>query len=160
MVTAAAPVGVPRGMADMIDVTVSTKINRSADVVFAYMSNIANAPSWRTDVMEVSQTSAGPIGAGATFHLRMKPAMGVSEADLEVAECKPNTKLVLTINLGRFKSTHTGQFTAAGEATIYTEQIQVSMGGLMRLMEPLAKGMVRRSNARVLENLKRVLEQG
>ena len=72
----AAPVGVPSGMTDMIDVTVSTKINRSADVVFAYMSNIANAPSWRTDVMEVSQTSAGPTGAGAAFHLRLKPAMG------------------------------------------------------------------------------------
>ena len=73
---------------------------------------------------------------------------------------KPNTKLVLTINFGRFKSIHTGQFTAAGEATIYTEQIQVSMGGLMRLMDPQAKGMVRRSNAKVLENRKRILEQG
>lgn len=87
-------------------------------------------------------------------------AAPVSEADLEVAECKPNTKLVLTINFGRFKSTHIGQFAAAGEAMIYTERVQVSMGGLMRLMEPLAKGMVRRSNAKVLENLKRVLEQG
>ena len=145
----------------MINMTISTKIERPADAVFDYVSDVTNAPLWNTDVLEAVKTSDGPVRAGSTFRLRMKPAMGVSEADLEIADYKPKTELVRAIRFGRMSSTHASQFAGDGEATIYTEHVEVSMGGgLMGLLEPLFKGMVRRRNTAVVENLKRNLEEG
>ena len=145
----------------MIKVTVSIRINRPPEDVFDYVSDVTNSPSWNTDVLDVTKTSEGAIGAGSNFHLRMKPAMGNSEADLTITEFKPKTELVRAIRFGRMSSTHTSQFVGDGEATIYTEEIEVSMGGgLMGLLEPLFKGLVRKRNTGVLENLKRNLEQG
>jgi uncharacterized protein YndB with AHSA1/START domain len=145
----------------MISMTISTRIDRPADAVFDYVSDVTKAPAWNTDVLEAVKTSDGRVGAGSTFHLRMKPAMGISEADLEIADFKPKTELVRAIRFGRMSSTHASQITVDGEATIYTEQIEVSMGGgLMVLLEPFFKGMVRKRNTAVVENLKRNLEEG
>lgn len=145
----------------MINISISTKIDRPADAVFDYVSEITNSPSWNMDVLEVTKTSEGPIGAGSAFHLRMKPAMGNSEADLMITEFKPKTVLIRAIRFGRMSSTHSSQFASDGDATIYTEEIEVSMGGgLLGLLEPFFKGMVRKRNTAVLENLKRNLEQG
>ena len=145
----------------MIDVTVSTRINRPPAVIFDYMSDATNAPAWNPIVLESTKTSDGAIAAGTIFHLKMKPTMGASEAELKLVEYEPNTKLVIAIEFGRMSSVHSGKFEPDGEATIYTEHIQVSMGGgLMGLLEPLFKGMVRKRNTGVLENLKRNLELG
>ncbi len=63
----------------MIDVARSITINRPVAEVFAYVSEVSNEPAWHTDVLEARQTSAGPIGIGTTFLIRVKPSMGVSE---------------------------------------------------------------------------------
>jgi uncharacterized membrane protein len=38
----------------MVDVTVSTKINRPVDQVFAFVADMENEPQWHTDALEVN----------------------------------------------------------------------------------------------------------
>ncbi len=49
----------------------SLVINRPAEQVFAFISDLENDPPW-TSVAEMSWTSQGPIGIGTTFRQRAR----------------------------------------------------------------------------------------
>ena len=144
----------------MIDVARSITINRQVAEVFAYVSDVSNEPAWHTDVLEARQTSAGPIGIGTTFLIRVKPSMGVSEGVTEVIGFDPNHKQVLRGQMGSMRPTITDLFEPADGGTKFTRRIQIEASGLMRLMLPLVRPMIGKSNTGFLANLKRVLETG
>lgn len=48
----------------MITVEKSIVIGRSAEDVFAYVSDQTNAPRWQRGVLEVRRVTEGPIGVG------------------------------------------------------------------------------------------------
>lgn len=45
----------------------SIVIDRSAEEVFAFVTEPTNDPSWHTTVIEARRTSDGPVGLGTTF---------------------------------------------------------------------------------------------
>jgi len=143
----------------MIDVARSITINRPVAEVFAYVSDVSNEPAWHTDVLEARQTSAGPIGIGTTFLIRVKPSMGVSEGETEVIGFELNRKQVLRGEMGSMRPTITDLFELADGRTKFTRRVQIEASGLMRLMLPLVRPMIGKSNTGFLANLKRVLEQ-
>lgn len=143
----------------MIDVARSITINRPVAEVFAYVSDVSNEPAWHTDVLEARQTSEGPIGIGTTFLIRVKPSMGVSEGLEEVIGFELNRKQVLRGEMGSMRPTITDLFEPADGGTKFTRRIQIEASGLMRLMLPLVRPMIGKSNTGFLANLKRVLER-
>jgi uncharacterized protein YndB with AHSA1/START domain len=143
----------------MIDVARSITINRPVAEVFAYVSDVSNEPAWHTDVIEARQTSAGPIGIGATFLIRVKPSMGVSEGVTEVIGFEPDRRQVMRGEMGSMRPTITDLFEPADGGTKFTRRIQIEASGLMRLMLPLMRPMTGRMHTGFLANLKRVLEQ-
>jgi len=62
-----------------MNVKVSTTIDRRPSEVFAFVADARNEGRWHTDIIEVSLTGGDGAGAGTTYHVRTKPAMGVSE---------------------------------------------------------------------------------
>ncbi len=143
----------------MIDVARSITINRPVAEVFAYVSDLSNEPAWHTDVLEARQTSEGPIGIGTTFLIRVKPSMGVSEGLEEVIGFELNRKQVLRGEMGSMRPTITDLFEPADGRTKFTRRIQIEASGLMKLMLPLVRPMIGKSNTGFLANLKQVLEQ-
>jgi len=143
----------------MIDRSDSTTIDRPVEDVFAYVTDTANDPAWHTDILEARKTSDGPIGAGTTWHQRIKPFMGVSEATAEVVAFEPHRKEVLRGVAGPMQPTLTYLFEPAGGGTTFTRRIQIEASGLMGLMLPLMRPMIGKRNAGFVANLKRVLEQ-
>ena len=143
----------------MIDVTVGISINRPVEDVFRFVADTANDPKWHTDALEVRRMTDGPVGKGTTYHLRLKPSMGVSEGTVEMAEFQPNRRQVLRGDMGKMKPTITYLFQPAGSGTAFTRRVQFELPGMMRLMQPLVRGMVKKRNTAFLANLKRVLEQ-
>jgi Polyketide cyclase / dehydrase and lipid transport len=65
----------------LIRVEVSTTIDRPVEQVFRFVEDEANIPKWDSDLLKATKTSDGPIGAGTTFHLDIKPFMGATEGD-------------------------------------------------------------------------------
>lgn len=66
----------------MVDVTVSTKINRPVDQVFAFVADMENEPQWHTDALEVKRLSGGQVGIGTSFQVQFKPSpMGAVGGD-------------------------------------------------------------------------------
>jgi uncharacterized protein YndB with AHSA1/START domain len=143
----------------MIDRSDSVTINRPVEEVFAYVTDTSNDPAWHTDILEARRTSEGPVGIGTTWHLRFKPAMGVSEGETEVVAFEPNRKEVQQGVMGPMQPTLTYLFEPADRGTRFTRRVQIKVSGVMRLMEPLMWLMTPRRNAGFVANLKRVLEQ-
>lgn len=144
----------------MVDVTVSTKINRPVDQVFAFVADMENEPQWHTDALEVKRLSEGQVGKGTSFQVQFKPSpMGPSEGTVELVEFEPGRRIVARSELGNMKPTVTHVFEAADGDTSVTRRIQIETSGLMMmLMKPMMKMMVRRRNLEFIANLKRVLE--
>jgi uncharacterized protein YndB with AHSA1/START domain len=143
----------------MIDTSDSVTIDRPVVEVFAYVTDTSNDPAWHTDILEARKTSEGPIGSGTTWHLRFKPAMGVSEGDTEVVTFEANRMEVMRGVMGPMQPTLTYLFEPTDGGTRFTRRVQIKVSGIMRLMEPLMRLMTPKGNVGFLANLKRVLEQ-
>jgi uncharacterized protein YndB with AHSA1/START domain len=143
----------------MVRSSKSITIGAPVEQVFAYVTDTSNDPAWHTDVIEARKTSEGPVGVGTTWHARFKPAMGVSEGDMEVVSFEPDRMEVLRGVIGPMQPTLTYLFEPADGGTRFTRRVQIKVSGMMRLMEPLMQLMTPRGNAKFLANLKRVLEQ-
>lgn len=142
----------------MIDVTVGTRITRPVEEVFGYVADVANDPAWHSDVQEVRRTSEGPVGPGTTWHIRVRPSMGVSEGTSQLVEMEPNRTQVFRGEMGRMDPTVTHLFESADGATNFSRRVQFHLPGPMRLMQPLVRVMTKKRQTGFVANLKRVLE--
>jgi uncharacterized membrane protein len=144
----------------MIKVRVTSVVNRPLEVVFAYLSDFTNLPEYEPWVEKVEPTSAGPIGVGSTWiHVRRQGRRRL-EAPIELVEWEPNRRLAIRSGAGAFSVFATQDFEKAGDATRVRETLEMQVSGLLRVMEPLMRGQVRRQGEEVHRRFKEVLEHG
>jgi uncharacterized protein YndB with AHSA1/START domain len=144
----------------MIDVTVDTSVERPVDEVFAFVADMENEPRWHTDIVEAQRLTEGRVGEGTNYRVQFRPQpMSPPEGTIEIVEFEPNRRIVSRSDMGNMKPELTHVFEEANGGTRVTRRIQIETSGLMTLMNPLMKVMVRRRNAEFLENLKRLLEE-
>ncbi len=143
----------------MIDVTVSTKVNRPAGEVFAFVAEMENEPQWHPDILEAERLTDGEVGQGTSYKIQLRPQpMSPAEGTVEIIEFEPGRRIVSQSDLGNMKPIVTHIFEEASGGTEVTRRIQVETSGVMTLMSPIMKMMVRRRNGEFIENLKRTLE--
>ena len=144
----------------MIKVRVTTVVNRSVEVVFAYLSDFMNLPEYEPWVEKVVRTSAGPIGVGSTWtHVRRQGRRRL-EAPIQLVEWEPNQRLAIRSGAGPFSVFATQDFEPVENATRVTETLEMRLAGLLRLMEPLMRGQARRQAKEVHRRFKEILERG
>lgn len=144
----------------MIDVTVATNVERPVDEVFAFVADMENEPQWHTDIVEAERLTEGEIGEGTNFRVQFRSQpMSPPEGEIEILEFQPDRRIVSRSDMGTMKPELTHIFEDVDGGTRVTRHIQIETSGLMTLMSPLMKVMVRRRNADFLENLKRLLEE-
>jgi uncharacterized protein YndB with AHSA1/START domain len=147
------------GAKGMIDVTVSTTVNRPAGEVFAFVAEMENEPQWHTDILEAERLTDGEVGQGTSYKVQFRPQpMSPSEGTVEIVEFEPGRRIVSQSDLGNMKPRLTHIFEEVSGGTQVTRRIQIETSGLMTLMSPIMKMMVRRRNGEFIENLKRTLE--
>ena len=143
----------------MVDRSDSIVIERPIEEVFAYVAEVTNDPAWHTDILEARKTTEGPVGKGTVWHTQFKPLMGISEGDMEVVSFEPNRVLAMRGDVGPMHPTLTYRFEPADGGTRFTRQVQISVSGWMKVMQPIIGMMLPKQNQGFLANLKRVLEQ-
>src|SRR5690349_6328051 len=74
----------------MIDVQVSTVINRPVADVFAFVTNFENLPQWEMDFKSVRRLSATPSGVGTTYECVLKLPGQTATSIFEITEYVPN----------------------------------------------------------------------
>ncbi len=124
---------------------------------FGYIADVRNDPSWHTDVLEV-RSSTDVVGIGTVFNVKVKPSMGVSEGTMTVSRFEPGHLIEFEGRMGKMDPTVTNICDPDAPGTRVTRRVEVDPPGIMRLMSPLMKRMIGKSNEGFLVNLKRLLE--
>jgi len=132
-------------------------IAREPAEVFRYIADVRNDPSWHTDVLEVS-SSTDVVGMGTVFNVKVKPSMGVSEGTMTVSRFEPGRLIEYDGRMGKMDPTVTNICEPEGQGSRVTRRVELEPPGIMRVMTPLIKRMISKSNDGFLANLKRLLE--
>ena len=133
-------------------------INRPIEEVFAYVTDIENAPKWKSRLLEVRRISKGPVGAG-TREIHVGKFLGrIFETIVEITDYEPNRKV-------GFKTT-SGPLSAKGEFTFESVEggTRVTLvagrepSGFLKLIGPIVAHIAQRQLETDLAKLKELLE--
>ena len=132
-------------------------INRSVAEVFGYVTNPANIPRWRADVLGINGAD-GSVAAGSQFE-ELVNFMGRKTYTMRVIEYQPHRRAVIQAIAGPGVSpTQTFEFEPFESGTRFSVCAQVRTTGVFRLMEPMMLGMFKKIWGQYLVNLKQILE--
>ena len=143
----------------MINIAVSTLINRPITEVFPFVADFANLPKWETDILEVKPLSSAPVGVGTAFQCVLKMPGRAAPSRFEITAYTANREVAFAgTAAGPAKPKGSFQFEPVGEGTRVTARPQPELRGFFKLLEPLMAGYIKRQNEAHLANLKRLLE--
>ena len=144
----------------MINVEVSTVINRPLAEVFAFVSNFEHYPQWESNFAEVTCLTPDRIGVGTRYQCALKmPGQRVVSL-IEITEYTPNRSIAFRGDQpAQAKPVGRLMVEAVENGTKVTLIPQPEFGGLFKLLEPLMAGFIKRSNVEHLRTLKMILER-
>ncbi len=138
----------------------SVVINRSAEEIFAYLSDHTHAPQWQTAVLEADKIGEEPTGVGTRVRYVGKFLGKRIETIVRITEHEPPSRLAFKSVSAPFP--FAGRFVLVpadgGTRVVYFAEGEV--GGFFRLAESIVVGMMQRQNTNDLHTLKDVLEHG
>lgn len=143
----------------MVNVNVSTVINRPAADVFAFVANFENHPKWETDFQEVKQLTSTSGGIGTTYQCLLKFPGQTATSKFEITEYVLNHKIAY-VGEPAGPATPKGSFLfePVEGGTKITSLPSPEFRGFFRLLEPMMADYIRKNNVAHLSNLKRLLE--
>lgn len=103
-------------------------------------------------------TGGDGVSAGTTYHVRVRPGMGVGEGTGTVLE-HVSDRTVFEWRLGDLTSVITHAVTADDGGTRFSRTVDLRFPPAMRLASPIIRPMVRKANTQFVANLKRILQE-
>ena len=140
----------------VIEFETSIRIERPLPDVFAFVADLENVPRWNYFVVEVSKTSEGLPGVGATYHQRRK----TDSQELRVVAFDPDRSVTIeTISPSRPEFSRTMTFSEEDGATLLVDRWKLDTGH-PGFLQKLARGRIRSAVRENLRKLKELLETG
>ena len=142
----------------MINVEVSSIINRPLEDVFAFFTEPTNNPKWEEGLIECRKVSPGPMGVG-TQVLEVRKFMGRQmESTLDVTAYETNKKYAVKVASGPIPFELSAMFEAVGDGTKVSVSGHGEPGGFFKLAEGLVKKQLQSQIEGDMGRLKKVLE--
>jgi len=110
------------------------------DATFAYLADFANSEEWDPGVASAERVDAGPVGVGARYRLGVRIGNRVAPMEYRITEFDPPNRVELTGSGSGVSAIDTIEFERIGTATRIAYTADISLGGLMRLVQPLLGG--------------------
>lgn len=148
-------------MAGRTTMSWTTSIDRTPDVVFAYLADVTKHGEWSPKPFRVEGAS-GAVKTGDTFtSIGTLPHEKNHRNDVKVTECSPPTRLQLDAEEKGEHFVNTFDLRADGGGTVLTRTMDApTPGGLMGLAFPLIKAVfIKPDVQKGLNKLKTILEQ-
>ena len=111
-----------------------------------------------TDVVAVEHVPPGPLAPGSTFDQIIASFLGRQRFTFEVTGYEPNGRLELRATSGPVRPIVTYRVKSTDQGTRLTARIDVHTRGVLRLLEPLMTGGVKKRNTQDVSKLKQILE--
>jgi uncharacterized protein YndB with AHSA1/START domain len=135
-----------------------TVINRPPEDVFGALQDFEKAPLWNPGVTEVRQTSAGPLGVGATI-VYVGRFLGRSyESPSVYAEYVANERFASKTTSGPFHLEVENTLDPVEGGTRLTARYRGESRGFFKLAEPVVVRLTKKHFETASENLKALLE--
>jgi carbon monoxide dehydrogenase subunit G len=139
----------------VITETASVRIERPAEVVWDYFTDVSHDPEWNPSAIKVRRTSDGPLGIGSTFHVVRKMS---GPMDLEYTEYSRPLRWSLR-GVGRGMSfTYAADLKPSGPGTELTSEMNLEPKGVYAVASPLIRMVTKKQLEQVHAALKRKLE--
>lgn len=135
-------------------------INRTPHDVFAFVSDYARDPMWRSEVVEMTFQSPGPTGIGRRA-LEKSSVFGQRLETLsEVTEYEPDARMVSRSLAGPTPVISYRYVTPDGQGTRFTYRLDVdlSKAWLFRILRPVLMPRYQKTLESYLARLKQILE--
>jgi uncharacterized protein YndB with AHSA1/START domain len=141
----------------MIQYESSVLIDRPVEKVFTYLADAQNLRAWQADLLEHEQLTERPIGVGARFREVRQTGPSKSDFQAEITAFEPNKRFSTKTITGP-QVTVDYAFHAEQGGTRVTYQFSLQTSGLMRLIEPLMAGSMKKDTEKDFQKLKHILE--
>ena len=145
----------------MVRVQVSQIINRPPDEVFRHVAtdHFHNHPKWDPNVVEMVQTSTGPMRVGTTARLVRQDGGKRVEGAVEITEYEPDRCFAAVVSFGPFVLDERATVEPVGAlSSQLTLTIDNQATGLMRVLLPLLRGRFRRTMTESVRRIKDMVE--
>ena len=144
----------------MINLDLSTLIDRPVKDVFAFVTNPNNMSKWNSAVVSMQQITPGAVGLGTKFKSVGEMMGRRIEGEMQVVVFEPDSKYGFQMNAGPVKVNVTLTFKTVGTGTKLSLNAQGNPGGLFKLAEGVMTARVKSMMEENLARLKSVLEKG
>lgn len=135
----------------------SIVINRPVDEVWAFVTDGANAPKWRSGVLDVSKVSGQ--GVGETWKQGVKgPGGRRIDADYEITAWEPGRRMAFKAIAGPVRPTGEYRIAAEDGGTRLSFSLDAELSGLKKLLMGGAVQSTMNAEMGALDRLKAVLE--
>lgn len=143
----------------MIDVSTSIEIERSADDVFAFVTEFPNNPRWQRGQVACTWTSDPPLRVGSTYEQHARFLGRDMVNSFEVVEHVPGRRVKFRSTSGTFALTITRTVEPLGSGRArFTERAEGDPGRFFGVASPVLRRLVVRSIRRDFPVLKALLE--
>lgn len=133
-------------------------IQRPVVEVFAFLSDLTNAPQWQAGLLESRNLTQGSLGVGSKFSSVRKFLGRKVEGLVEITEYEPNSKFVIKSASGTAPFEETYLFEPTSNGTKVSTVFELHTSGLMGLAEPMIVGSLKREMDADFGDLKDLLE--
>jgi uncharacterized protein YndB with AHSA1/START domain len=141
----------------MIQHEVTIHLNRPVEQVFAFLIDTGKLSTWQSNLIKMEQLTAGPLRAGSRFREVRRLGRRESEIQGEITAFEPNRRFeTKTITKPQVMVSYS--FEAENGGTRLKHKFVMLTSGLMRLLEPLIAGSIKKESEADFETLKRILE--
>jgi uncharacterized membrane protein len=142
----------------ILEVHASIDVDRPSDVVFDFIADMANNPSWQRGMQECRWTSEPPLRLGSTYDQEAKFLGKAIVSSFEVIEFEKGQRIRIRTTGGSMPIDVTREVVPRGAGSQVKAIVRGDSSGLFRLAAPFMKLLVG-SNVRAdYRRLKELLE--
>jgi carbon monoxide dehydrogenase subunit G len=144
----------------MINIDLSTLVDRPMKDVFAFVSDLNNMSKWNSAVVSLQQITPGAVNVGTKFKSVGEMMGRRLEGEVVVTTYEPDTKTGFQMQAGPVQMNITISFKPVGTGTKISLNAQGNPAGVFKLAEGVMAGRVKSMMEENLVRLKSVLEKG
>jgi hypothetical protein len=146
----------------MTAVTVEQVVQRPPGVVFDFVArhHFENHPRWDPDLVEMRQTSRGPMGIGTTARVVRRQGRRRVEGIATVHAYEPDRVAAWDVRFGAFRLDQRAELIPerGGAATRLRLSIDTTAHGPIRVMLPLLRARFRKTMTQSLRTIATLLD--
>ena len=146
----------------MAQLEVAVDIHRPVSEVWAFVNDLKNSPNWTRSGSELRQTSAGPLGIGATIESsRRILGRDIKSQSLRVTAYEPDRAISFVAEIPILRRAEVRLvFESVEGGTRVTRTSEVEPGRVLRFLLPLLLPLLTSVQNTEMANIKRQIEAG